>query len=335
MGTLLALLAAEIVLRIHDPFGSRIHGDKIVLPVHASYRLTIDGDYGIERSLVHTKNSLGFRGEEPPPDFAQRLTFVTIGGSTTECFFLSDGKTWSDLLLARLRAEFPGAWLDNAGLDGTSTFAHEILLEDYVVKLHPRYVLFLVGANDYGRSELNRYDRALLPETPPFLLHLLQKSALFCAAQTVYRGYQAYKADLPHNFGQIPPLYDEEITPSELAVGKALHAPMLPEYADRLRRLIFVARGAGIEPVFMTQPTLFARAGSGKLTKRNLYREVLEDYNDTLRSVGRESHVLVIDLQEMSGEPGCFYDKVHFTNRGAERVAEIAARSLIPWLKGR
>ena len=84
---------------------------------------------------MHTKNSLGFRGAPPPRDFPDYLTIITIGGSTTECFYLSDGRTWPDLLGQNLSREFNRVWVNNAGLDGATTYRHLILMEDYVVTL--------------------------------------------------------------------------------------------------------------------------------------------------------------------------------------------------------
>ena len=47
----------------------------------------------LDEKIIHTKNSLGFRGDEPPDDFNPALTVVTVGGSTTESIYISDGKT--------------------------------------------------------------------------------------------------------------------------------------------------------------------------------------------------------------------------------------------------
>jgi hypothetical protein len=70
--------------------------------------------------VVHvTRNSLGFRGPEPPRDFERYLSIVTIGGSTTECRLLSDGKTWPDALARKLAEISPNIWLNNAGSMGT------------------------------------------------------------------------------------------------------------------------------------------------------------------------------------------------------------------------
>jgi lysophospholipase L1-like esterase len=81
---------------------------------------------------------------------------MAIGGSTTECFYLSDGKTWEDRLANKLRKDFKKVWVNNAGLEGHTTFGHLILLQDYIVKLKPKYILLLIGLNDTYRDKLSR-----------------------------------------------------------------------------------------------------------------------------------------------------------------------------------
>src|SRR5205823_2083914 len=96
--------------------------------------------------IIYKRNRIGFRGEEPPSSFRSAMSIIAIGGSTTECMFISEGKTWEDILGQKLRTHFPSAWVNNAGFSGHSTFAHIILLRDYVAALKPRLCLFLVGA---------------------------------------------------------------------------------------------------------------------------------------------------------------------------------------------
>ena len=45
-------------------------------------------------------------------------------------------------------------WVNNAGLDGATTYRHLILMEDYVAQLRPKVVLFLIGINDVGAGNL-------------------------------------------------------------------------------------------------------------------------------------------------------------------------------------
>src|SRR5438552_7656791 len=131
------LAALEIGLRIYNPFPFRVRGDRIVLPVHQRYTIAHTGAARLDPVTHVTKNSLGFRGPEPPRDWSRRVTLLTIGGSTTECLFLSDGKTWTDALARRLASVRPDAWVNNAGLDGQSTYGHLTLLRSFVVALQP------------------------------------------------------------------------------------------------------------------------------------------------------------------------------------------------------
>lgn len=84
------------MLRLTHPFGFRQSGSTLVLPRNVVYDIRADQrsrSDQLEAHVVHSKNSLGFRGPEPPADFARWMIIVAIGGSTTECFYLGDGKT--------------------------------------------------------------------------------------------------------------------------------------------------------------------------------------------------------------------------------------------------
>lgn len=64
------------------------------------------------------RNSIGLRGPDPPLDFAGALSIVAVGGSTTECVVIIEGKTWPVALAAALQEPFRDVWVDNAGIDG-------------------------------------------------------------------------------------------------------------------------------------------------------------------------------------------------------------------------
>ncbi len=145
---IISLLILEGFLRIYSPFPIRIKGDKIFLPVNVSYNIKNSKIAKLDLEIKHTKNSLGFRGEEIPRDFEKYLSIITVGGSTTECYYLSDNKTWPYLLGENLKKNFTDIWINNAGLDGNSTSGHKILLEDYIIKIKPKLVLFFSGLND-------------------------------------------------------------------------------------------------------------------------------------------------------------------------------------------
>jgi len=92
-GCVAALLLLEIGLQIHNPIEMRTRGDRIVLPINRKYIIESSTIKGTDRTIIHTKNSLGFRGPEIPEDGLDNyLSIITVGGSTTECSHLSDGR---------------------------------------------------------------------------------------------------------------------------------------------------------------------------------------------------------------------------------------------------
>src|SRR5436305_12507560 len=95
LSTGLALGGAELILRARNPFGFRMRGNTLVLPANKVYDIKADARSRSDQlaaHVIHTKNSLGFRGPEPPPDCAGWLPIVAAGASTTECFHRSDGR---------------------------------------------------------------------------------------------------------------------------------------------------------------------------------------------------------------------------------------------------
>jgi lysophospholipase L1-like esterase len=339
----------EIALRLYNPFPFRVRGERIVLPVHRKYHFSHEQTTKLDPITTHTKNALGFRGPDPPRDFARRLTLVTIGGSTTECLFLSDGKTWTDVLARRLAGSWPDAWLNNAGLDGQSTYGHLILLRDFIVSLKPKIAVFLIGVNDIEREDLTTYDQSLAPswtrwqKAGVFLEDHLELVSLahnvLRMARTSYRGFGHSELDLT----RLTRLEDD---PKTTAATLAQQDAPLRHYAERLNAIIDLCRTNGIEPVFVTQPVLYGDARDpvtgvdlaliqvrGAINGRLQWR-VLEMYNDATRRVAASRGVLLVDAaHEMPKDSRLYYDLMHFTNDGAAHLGNVIADHLEPYLR--
>lgn len=344
----------EVVLRFYNPLGFRIKGNKIILPRNRTEIIYHEGGGKLEKVVVHRKNSLGFRGPEPPGDFAARLTVVTVGGSTTECFELPEEQTWPYLLGLKLRQECPKVWLNNAGLSGYSTFGHLVLLQDYLLKLHPKVIIFLVGLNDIGVQGAREYDTRLklanFRSLERTLATLANHSEVAAAALNLYRYYfpKSVMAVAARKMGEIDlKSYGQlEVAPAAGAALKREHQEKyLTPFRERVERLIALSRGSGIEPVFLTQPALYGN-GVDELTGVDLRTvkvtpemsgkvawEVLELYNDVIRELGKQEGVWVIDLaRELPQDSRYYYDLMHYTQAGSERVAAIIDTQLSPWL---
>ena len=351
----LVLGVCEIILRVYNPLGFRIKGDKIILPINKKEIIHHEHGLGkLDKVVVHQRNSLGFRGPEPPADFPRELTIVTVGGSTTECFDLAEDKTWPHVLGVHLQRDFKPLWLNNAGLSGNSTFGHYILMQDYLVKLKPKVVIFLVGINDLGIRGERDFDQRIhgvnFRSLERFLASAAVHSELATAALNLYRYY------FPKSV-----MINNQNDPQEIDFNKLRHfvvsgearAAMIKDHQDhylrpyktRLEKLITICREHNIMPVLLTQPVLYGEgveeAGGVDLSHRLVAQDmdgatawqVLELYNGITREVGRERGVLVVDLaREMPKNSTYYYDLMYYTNAGAARLADIVAARLTPFL---
>ena len=343
----LSLLLAEGVLRVHNPFPRRVRGDQIVLGRNIRFTYSGPGSEKLDSEIVYSLNSLGLRGPEPPADLGSYTSIIAVGGSTTECRYLSDDKTWPERLARSLGKSSAKVWVNNAGLDGHSTFGHAILLQDYVLPLKPNLVLFLVGWNDVGLRAAREYDRAQFAwktgSLKQLLISVANHSEVLTLALVVERSRRAWLAGMRHGLDfdiRKQPVF--HMTEGEIAALCDHHsATFIPGYEQRLRKLVTMSREAGSEPVLLTQPTLCA-IGMDEATGFDfdsvraepdmncgtLWR-LLEIYNDSTRRIGRETGTKVIDLaQLLPRDESYFYDMVHFSNAGAAAVGEIVADAL-------
>lgn len=358
LSLLFALSICEITLRYYNPFGFRIKGDNIVLPVNKTEILHHGKCTKIDALVVHHNNSLGFKGPEPPKDFADWLTVVAVGGSTTECLEIAADKTWPYQLGIKLQHGFNKLWLNNAGFCGHSTYGHYILMHNFMAKLQPKVAVFLIGINEVGVSNPREFDTRLSTKISfrsldKLLASLAYRSEVASVTLNLYRYFfpKSVQAIGQRDMGELDltSLPTLELSAAEKAEILKTHAEKyVPAYEVRLRRLLQVTRENGILPVLLTQPVVYGPVVDqatgidlGKIVVANGMNgevgwQVLELYNDVTRRVGAEAGILVIDeARQMPKDSRYYYDLMHFSDAGAEKFAEIAARGLSPYLAGK
>lgn len=346
-GIVISLFILEIFLRIYNPIPTRVKGHRIVLPVNQKYETQNNTIPGLDPYIVHTKNALGFRGENLTDNFTDRLSIITVGGSTTECFYLSDGQDWPNILGKNLKQEFPNIWINNAGLDGHSTFGHQILLDDFLLKLKPKFILFLVGVNDIERKDLSSYDSAQLNnfKHPNLKLRLIEHSELLNTMYVVVKKWRARKEQIGHWYMDVNKVDTLSNSSKEIHDIVTSQKPFLSNYKSRLQRLIRTCKANNITPVFLTQPMLFGDVNdpaTGKylgniwLRKRSslAYWHTMEAYNAVTLNTCSQNNVTCIDLAaKMPKSTMLFYDEVHYKKAGADTLAAIVVKELLPILK--
>lgn len=341
----ITLLLCEVALRIYNPIYVPIRADAIQLPVNRTFTQVNLNNKDVDRELVNSYNGIGLRGPEFPSDPGSRLKVFTVGGSTTACVTLTDGRTWPDIVLKDLSGRFGNrVWLNNAGMDGHSTFGHMVLLRSHLAKFSPDYVVYLIGINDMGREDLNGYDSQMLLEGQSLRNKVIAASELLSTAQTLYRAYKAFDMGLNH-------AVDHDLTKiprvSRATFDSARYVSdhrdrYVPAYERRVRDLVESTIAMGASPILVTQPGMMGR-GIDPATGVQLddldydmsgvpssaVWDALELYNDVVRRVAVEYDVPMIDAaRQMPKDSRLYFDWIHYSILGAERMADIVSREL-------
>jgi hypothetical protein len=343
------LVLMEVALRIYNPFHFRLKGDKILLPINERETIVNRINPKLDPVIINTRNSLGFRGPEARTGRARVPTVITIGGSTTECHFLSDSLTWSYLLGRKIADSVPGVWLNNAGLDGQSTFGHIVMLNDYVKKLHPTVVVFLTGINDVESSGPSFHDKLYQRGAYPDLKHFIfNNSEVLNLGLNLWRGWRAKRFNNTTNGMMVLDSVRRLAVADSVAQARVVaQGPYLEGYRTRLNALADTCLAWHIVPVFMTQPDQFGY-GRDPVTGADLAAfpvdrsvngallwTMLERYNDVVRRMCADRGLPMIDLARLMPKNSLyFYDMSHFTNAGAEEVAGLLAPPMIRILRG-
>ena len=341
-GCLFALGILEIGLRIYNPIHVPLRANDIALPVNQVFKYRVEGAKKLDSEIVLHHNSHGLRGPEIPKDFGATTSFVTVGGSTTACVGLTETHAWPYLLEKRLTERYSDFWLNNAGLNGHSTFGHIMLFRQVLSKLRPDYAILLFGVNDVGRDDLNEYDAKVNPSHADGFTPIVRRSELLSLLQVIWRSLRAYDLGLARNgevdFDTLGNLvYDAQL--AQLDIEEHLRK-FIPKYENRVRLLVSESRAAGIEPILMTQPAVYG-AGIDPESQRDLgvmdidgkpgqlRWELLELYNEVTRRVARDAGVMLIDAaRAMPKDSRLYSDFIHYSKAGARKMAEIVGIAL-------
>ena len=363
LGSFVSVLLFEGALRIHNPIEYNVRGSDVILPTNKRVILVnqdpIAGKTDVEVNI--SRNKLGLRGPEAPADFADYLTLVTVGGSTTADRHLTNGKTWTDRMAVRLMPHFKKLWVNNGGFVGHSSYGHIQLLSVFLNKLKPKAAIFLVGINDLGRDQgleaVKEHDLLIAPNRNrirPMLESLANWSEVASILYNTERAFRAWRLGFSRT--SVNGLH-RTVSGKAFRAGQSDNREAVIEkarrfqsaYRARLMAIIDLCDKAGIRPIFVTQPFLWGK-GSDPTTGMNLsdrketlfdlqissltYWQVLEQYNDTLRQVSAVANVPLVDLaKKLNKDTALYLDRMHFGNDGAEMVGRLVAENICAWLK--
>ena len=342
IGLILAAIILEVFLRIFNPLQYNLEGDKIIIPKNKTYHYGTNGIKGVDSMVINKKNSLGFRGENPPKDFKEYTSLVFVGGSTTECVACGKDQDWSAVSKSVLQKEHSKIWVNNAGLDGHSTFGHTILVSDYLIKLKPKFIAFLIGANDIRREDLAKYEYYHLKKpTHSWKKKIVQNSKLITLYINLKRSKKAIDLKMGHK--QVPFSNYENIICPDTILFDANDQRLIMDFKRRVEGIISLCKENDIKPIFITQPTVMGAGIIDKINYNTLnvrdfsgkqFDYILNRYNDITRNLCSKHQLKCIDLwSQLPKNPSYYYDEIHFTKAGCKKVGEIVGKELSLYLK--
>jgi hypothetical protein len=297
-----------------------------------------------DRQIVYKRDRYGLRGSYGRPD---DIEILTVGGSTTDQRYISDGATWQDVLQREFSSHGVSLSIANAGIDGQSTYGHIKNFDwwfPYIPNLKVKYFLFYIGVNDFYNDADNEFDDLIKGPTTDISLRqqIKEKSALYYLYRTVRGIHRAQRGGVGHkpmNFKAI-----EWVDTPKANNHEELMRARLQAYRDRLHILNERVRKFGATPIYVTQPTSKCKERNGKIigaAETETYGRVDVNgvdlcimkrlLNKKTMEVCRETGGICIDLaSDVVFDDSDFYDYSHNTPKGAEKIGHYLYEKLRP-----
>lgn len=310
-----------------------------------------------DRDVVYRRDHWGLRGDFGQP---REIDVLTIGGSTTEQRFITEGKTWQDVMAERFREAGHDVRVANAGVSGRTTFGHLSDFDHWFVRipgLRPGYVLFFLGVNDMFFDRPNAYWDEV-ERNGKFSLKQAVKdhSALYYLYRTSIGVYWAHRYNLAHT--SLDYRNGTWVDRPKRDDYREVLKPRLQSFQSRLELLARKVRRWGATPIFVTQARgdFIYREGKvfglvetqSRITRTHRdeilglldrdaangvdYYLMISLFNQvSLETCRREQGICIDMARELHFVVGDFYDHVHNTGQGAKKIGDY----LFEKLKGR
>lgn len=280
------------------------------------------------------------------------LTIAFLGGSTTECTYVDEDNRFPYLagrLLERQTHLKVNSY--NAGRSGNNTLHCLNILLNKVVNLKPDLVVLMENINDlailiYEKTYWNdNPSRSPIQERLPTFKTVGQD-----LRQTFYLVRDLTFPNLSRELKKMSP-FGRKVKGDEFhgVRGQKItidQEGLVREFSLNLQTFINICRARGITPVLMTQPSRLTESpdplirklmGSLEVSQGITYAEfkaAFDRLNQTIRDVGAQNQVLVIDLaREIPPVKENICDVAHFNDQGSRLVAARLAAGLIPVVK--
>jgi len=297
--------------------------------------------------ISYSRDRNGLRGISSLDD-PKQIGVLTVGGSTTDQKYITDSLTWQEMLEKRYRSAGRNLSISNAGVDGQSTIGHIknfMLWFPKIEGLKPRYVLFYIGINDAFRfQDDSRFDIISVANfnlKGRIIAEIKENSAIYNLYRRILGSIRASKLKLAHNSVDFAKIKYVETVHLDSSFYANYDLVNVSAFKSRLRKLIELTESMGAKPIFVTQPARYYKMygtqivgvdsmgqhKTGKYSGIDLYKILLR-LNKSINEVAGNNYQVVELTNGMELEDNDFYDYVHMTPTGANKLADSLFQKL-------
>jgi lysophospholipase L1-like esterase len=290
---------------------------------------------------------------------SQDMTLVFLGGSTTECMYVSESKRFpylsGKILGKKLNKKVNSL---NGGVAGNNSLHSLNVLLNKTFPIEPDIAVMMHNINDIiilmfektywnnnrsRRPIISKYD--IINELEYFdiadqnpikkLIYSFTPNLYYKTKSIYWRMYPAEKKKEQDEFAHIRA---EDIIDLKDTKEKQY---IIDQFKMNLQVFVNMCRASKIIPVLMTQGNRFTdnpdkivlnhfnqRIGAFGVDYK-YFKAAYDSFNESIKEVGKDNNVPVIDLaQKVPQTNEYFYDVIHFNDKGSTLVAKIIAEEL-------
>jgi len=286
----------------------------------------------VDYKYYYKRNFYGFRGKEI--NKLKDINYVFLGGSTGNEKFLPENLTIVGLLNKFFSYKKKSVNIVNASVDGKTSRGHINDLQIWFPKLkkfNPDYFIIYVGINDTVLNQDEKYDLTYDDNIFKNLRDVITNNSIIVELSKkikwkyfeiikfeydVNQHKNLYKNFLYVNYNSAKKIHD-------LKKLKIKHKNIYERYKLRLNNLYKEIKKSNSKIIFITQVKF-----------NGLKDEKLFLLNETLKKFSFENKINILKLDEIFvGSQDDFYDEMHTTPQGSEKIAKIMFEYLFTILK--
>ncbi len=297
--------------------------------------------------IIYTRDKWGFRGKYSDVD---SIDILTIGGSTTDQRYISDGYTFQDVLQKEFLKNGKDVFVVNAGINGQSTFGNIKNFDWWfpnIQNLKVKYFLIYVGVNDFYKDPNYSFDNLVKESINPIRKTIHSSSALYNLYKTIEGAYFAHVFGLRHDVGHTMSEFSTKnwVDQPRLSNYEEIMSNRLDAYEQRLNILCEKVKSFGSIPIFVSQSqrrvydfidqhlygqTSVVQNYEGHLVNGVDYYYMIQLLHKRTKKVSDKNGGIFINLdQELKFDiENDFYDSNHSTPSGAKKIGEYLYKNL-------